>query len=506
MDDINGERFDLVLSGGVLIDGAGSPAYRADIGINADRIAAIGDLSASQAAERIDVRGMTVAPGFIDAHTHDDTALLDTPDMTMKVSQGVTTVVAGNCGISIAPAEMRRDPPPPLDLIGTRQDYRFATMDAYLEALERHPAAVNMVMLAGHASLRASVMEDLDRPASDVEIVQMAQMLDQAMRDGAIGLSTGLAYAPAQAAPAEEIVRLCEVVHHHDGLYATHMRDEADGILGSIEETLTTARSAQVPVVFSHHKCVGKANHGLSRTTLRLLTEAMQQQPLAIDVYPYAASSTVLKADRVRQSTKVLITWSLAMPEAGGRELSEIARELDCSCSEAIGRLQPAGAIYFALDESDVRRIIAWPDAMIGSDGLPRDKFPHPRLWGTFPRVLGHYSRDVRLLALEDAVRKMTSLPAGVFGLKDRGTIAVGAFADLVVFDHGRIIDCATFSEPTLPSRGLERVYINGGLTWLAGVSTGARCGRVLRRHTLERPMRSRCEAARWMGQPATGS
>ena len=206
MDDINSERFDLVLSGGALIDGTGSPACRADIGISSDRIAAIGDLSASRVTERTDVRGMTVAPGFIDAHTHDDTALLDTPDMAMKVSQGVTTVVAGNCGISIAPAQMRRDPPPPLDLIGARQDYRFATMGAYLDVLERHPAAVNMVMLAGHASLRASVMDDLDRPASDSEIVQMAQMLDQAMNDGAIGLSTGLAYAPAQAAPVK---RLC---------------------------------------------------------------------------------------------------------------------------------------------------------------------------------------------------------------------------------------------------------------------------------------------------------
>ena len=498
MDDMTAQRFDVVVAGGLLIDGTGRPPRRADIGIIGDRVRAIGELSSCEALERIDVRGKAVAPGFIDAHTHDDTALLDTPEMAMKVSQGVTTVIAGNCGISIAPAHLRRDPPPPLDLIGTRQDYRFATMGAYFDALERRPAAVNAVMLVGHASLRASVMDDLERRASDGELVQMKQMLDGAMRQGAIGLSTGLAYAPARAAPAEEIVRLGEVVHRHGGLYATHMRDEADHILDSIKETLATARSARVPVVFSHHKCVGKANHGLSETTLRLLAEAMDEQPLAIDVYPYAASSTVLKEDRVRQSTRVLITWSLAMPEAGGRELAQVARDLGCSEAEAIDRLQPAGAIYFALDEGDVRRIIAWPGAMIGSDGLPRDIYPHPRLWGTFPRVLGHYSRDVGLLALEEAVRKMTALPAEVFGLKDRGTIAEGALADLVVFDHRRIIDCATFADPKQQSRGIERVYVNGRLTWVKGAPTGERGGRVLRRDKLDKPMRARCNAMGW--------
>jgi N-acyl-D-amino-acid deacylase len=475
------ELFDAVIFGGSVLDGSGADPVRADVGINGDRISAIGDLSEANAGSRIDASGRMVAPGFIDVHTHDDRAVLSSPDMPAKVSQGVTTVITGNCGVSLAPLA-GRDPPPPLNLLGNQDWFRFATVREYVDEVAAKPPALNLAMLAGHSTLRAGVMDELDRPATAAEIQRMEERLEEALCAGCIGMSTGLAYPPAIHAPTEEIVSLARRVAAHGGIYTTHMRNERDGVVDSVRETLDLGERANVPVVISHHKCSGRENWGLTRQTLPLIAAARKRQTVNLDVYPYTASSTVLMADWVEGAEKVLVTWSGPHPELAGRDFAGIRNEWGCSTGEAVDRLQPAGAIYYQMDEADLRRILAFEDAMIGSDGLPHDTHPHPRLWGTFPRVLGHYARDEKLFSLAQAVRRMTTVPAAVFGLKGRGSIRTGGFADLVVFDAGAIIDAASFESPIRPSPGITLVMVNGHAVWRAGAPSGERPGRVLGR------------------------
>ncbi len=477
----NGAGFDVLITGAVVIDGSGEPGFEADIGIKGDRVAGIGDLSASKSVSKIDASGRIVAPGFIDAHTHDDRAVLSGPQMTPKVSQGVTTVVSGNCGVSLAPLT-DRDPPPPLNLLGDRKWFRFSSMREYVDEVRGNPPALNMAMLCGHSTLRAGVMNSLDRPASAKEIDRMAERLEEALDAGCIGLSTGLAYPPAINAPTDEVVELAACVAKRGGIYATHMRNERDGVVESVRETLEIGQRAGLPVVISHHKCSGKENWGLTRETLPIIAAARKRQQVNLDVYPYTASSTVLLADWVGGAEKVLITWSEPHPECAGRLFDEIRKEWQATVEETAERLQPAGAIYYQMDEADLRRVLEFEDSMIGSDGLPHDAHPHPRLWGTFPRVLGHYARDEKLFPLEQAVRKMTSVPAGVFGLKDRGTLRPGAFADLVIFDPETVIDAANFEKPAVASPGIELVMVNGKPVWQDGDNTDARPGRVLER------------------------
>jgi N-acyl-D-amino-acid deacylase len=475
------QNFDALIAGATVIDGSGANAFKADVGIRADRIAAIGDLSTAQTSWRMDASDRVVAPGFIDAHTHDDRAVLSGPHMSPKVSQGVTTVVTGNCGVSLAPL-VDRDPPPPLNLLGDRSWFRYGTMGEYVDEVRGHPPAVNMAMLVGHSTLRTGAMDSLDRPARAREIDAMTRRLEEAMAAGCIGMSTGLAYPPAFNAPTDEIVELAACAARHGGIYATHMRDERGGVVDSVRETLEIGRRAGVPVVISHHKCCGKENFGLTEKTLPLIAEARKSQRVSLDVYPYTASSTVLLADWVGGAEKVLVTWSEPHPECAGQVFETIRENWGVSVEEAAQRLQPAGAIYYQMDEADLRRVLEFEDAMIGSDGLPHDIHPHPRLWGTFPRVLGHYARDEKLFPLEQAVRRMTSLPASVFGLEDRGMLREGAYADLVVFDPDAIIDAATFESPAVTALGIELVMVNGRPVWRNGGSTDARPGRVLQR------------------------
>src|SRR5579883_2602052 len=426
---------DLILRGGEVIDGTGRPRFRADIAIQGERIAAIGALAKAAGARAIDVSGMVVAPGFIDVHTHDDRALLAMPDMTMKTSQGVTTVVTGNCGVSLAPLVLAAAPPPPLDLIGEAGDFRYPRFADYLAALDRAPAAVNAACLVGHSSLRVGAMRALDRPATEEELAHMGERLEEALAAGAIGLSSGLYYAPARHAPAAEIEALARLLRPAGAIYTTHMRDEGKDILASLAESFAVGRAAGVPVVISHHKVAGRENFGRTAETLPMIAAAMAVQEIGLDAYPYTASSTVLQPDRLAAADKVLVTWSKSVPQAAGRELAAIAAEWGVSEQAAAERLQPAGAIYWMMDEADVERVLAFPYTMIGSDGLPHDRHPHPRLWGTFPRVLGHYSRTRGLFSLEEAVRKMTGLPAARFGLSRRGVLAVGNYADLAVLE-----------------------------------------------------------------------
>lgn len=479
-------RYDLVLRGGSVLDGTGRPAVTADVAIAGDRIVAVDRVPRGGGAEEIDVAGLVVAPGFIDVHTHDDRALMSMPEMAPKASQGVTTVVVGNCGISLAPMLPRRPLPPPLDLIASDEDYRFGRFAEYLDALDAAPAALNAACLVGHSTLRAGAMEAFDRPASEVEIAAMRAALAEALAAGAIGLSSGLWYAPAHAAPKAELVALAKDASAVGAIYTTHMRDEADHVIDSIEESFAVGREAGVPVVISHHKVAGTANFGRTQETLPLIAAALAAQPAGLDAYPYAASSTVLRAEDVRTSQRVLITWSKPHPEMAGRDLAAIAHEWGMSDFEAAERLQPAGAIAFKMHEDDVRRVLAFEHTMIGSDGLPHDAHPHPRLWGTFARVLGHYCREEKLFPLAEAVRRMTGLPAARFGLTGRGRLAPGAYADVTVFDPATVIDRATFEQPKTPAAGIHLVLVNGVAVWRDGAATGARPGRALRRQHLQ--------------------
>jgi N-acyl-D-amino-acid deacylase len=472
---------DTIIRNATIVDGTREPRFTGDLAIRGDRITALGRLEGWAAPREIDATGLVASPGFIDAHTHDDLLLLSDPAVKPKASQGVTTVIAGNCGVSLAPL-ITDAPPPPLDLIAAAKDFKYRRFAEYLEDLDAHPAALNAAFLVGHSTLRVGTMDRLDRPASDREIAAMRAVAVESVNDGAIGLSTGLYYAPANAAPTAEVIAICRPLQAMGALYVTHMRDETDGIIDSLDETFAIGREAGVPAMISHHKCTGTRNHGRSVETLPHIERAMARQRVALDCYPYAASSTVLRPDAVARSSKVIITWSKARPDFAGMDLAEIAALMGCDVAEAVPRLQPAGAIYFQMSEEDVRRILAFPPTMIGSDGAPHDAHPHPRLWGTFPRVLGHYCRDERLFDLETAIHKMTGLTARNFGLKDRGTLRPGAFADVTLFDPATIADRATFKEPTTPAAGIALVMVNGTTVWESGRATGALPGRVLRR------------------------
>ena len=477
---------DWILRGGEVIDGSGGPRRRADVAIAGDRITAVGTVDKTAGARETDVSGKIVAPGFIDVHTHDDRALFATPAMAAKASQGITTVVTGNCGISLAPLLLEKSPPPPLDLIGDAADYRYERFADYLTALDKAPAALNAACLAGHSTLRVGAMSALDRPASESELTQMCQRLQEALDAGAIGMSSGLAYAPASAAAASEIESLAALLRPAGALYTTHMRNEGSAVIESLEESFAAGRAAGVPVVISHHKTIGRENFGRTAETLPVIAAAMNNQEIGLDAYPYIASSTVLSAAQAERSLKVLVTWSKSAPEQAGRELSAIAADWGVNVREAVDRLQPAGAVYWTMDEADVQRVLRFEHTMIGSDGLPHDTHPHPRLWGAFPRVLGHYSRELGLFGLEEAVRRMTGLSAARFGLTGRGVLAAGAYADITVFDPDTVADRASFEAPTTPAAGIEHVFVNGRRIWGEGKPTGERPGRVLRRRQMQ--------------------
>ena len=475
--------FDILFRNARLIDGSGGPSRTGDLGVRGDRIAVLGDAGDARGAVEIDASGLVLTPGFIDSHAHDDLPLLLEPDLEAKVSQGVTTTVNGNCGFSLAPCPGDRErPPAPLGAFTGNGKHLYPSFDAYFRALDAAPGAVNSICLAGHTTLRHAVMADFDRPATPAEVEAMCALLDQALAEGAAGLSTGLYYPPAHAAPTEEVIALARVAARHGAPYVTHMRDERDGVVDSLEETFRIGREAGTAVIVSHHKCAGRENHGRSAETLALIARTAASQEVGLDAYPYTAASTFLVPGRAAATARVVITASRPHPECAGRELDEIAAEWGCSRLEAAERLSPGGAVYFDMDEDDVRRILAFPATMIGSDGIVMEAHPHPRAWGTFPRVLGRYAREEGLFSLETAVHKMTGLTAARFGIEGRGVLAEGAHADLCLFDPGTIRDEADFAAPRTRSAGILGVWVNGEATWDRRGPTGARPGRALRR------------------------
>jgi N-acyl-D-amino-acid deacylase len=496
MDRPMNSSFDFVIEGAAVLDGTGREAFAADVGVIGDRIAAIGALSEAASRHRIDARGLTLAPGFIDCHSHDDDAVMKTPDMLPKVSQGVTTVVNGNCGLSLAPlSAMRRDSllepmPAPLSLFSRRRAYVYPAMADYRAAFEAAPSTVNVAQLVGHGTLRAAIVADIDRAASADEIDQMCLAINEAMDAGCIGMSAGLAYRSSSAATTTEMVALARAVAKHGGVFTIHLRDEGTKVVESVAEAILIAREANVPAVLSHHKCVGRNAWGLTQQTLAQISAARAADPalvLELDCYPYTASSTVLMMERVQSATRTVLTHSATFPAFAGRDLADIVREWGLTMAQTIERLSPAGAVYFNMDEDDLLRVLKFPNAMIGSDGLAgsvhTQSRPHPRLWGTFPRVLGHYVRERKVLSLADAVHRMTGVPARVFGLTDRGTIRAGAFADLVLFDAATVMDRATFEAPTETALGINQVWVNGEAVWNGSSVPGhARPGRWLAR------------------------
>ncbi|MDH1523487.1 MULTISPECIES: N-acyl-D-amino-acid deacylase family protein [Achromobacter] len=470
---------DFIVAGATLIDGSGGSATAGDLAVRGGRIAAVGSFAHPAGVPVVDGRGLVLAPGFIDSHTHDDGYLLAHPDMLPKVSQGITTVVTGNCGISLAPLA-RTQIPQPLDLLGPPSLFRFGTFRSWMDALRDTPAAVNVIPLVGHTTLRVAVMDDTSRAANDAERAAMRELMQEALDAGAFGVSTGTFYPPASAAPTDEIVDVCQPLRGRAGIYATHLRDEADHIVPAIEEALHIGREIDCRVVFSHHKLAGERNHGRTRETLDLISRAAASQPVCLDCHPYPATSTMLRLDRARLASRTMITWSKGYPEATGRDFSEVMAELGLDDEAAVARLAPAGAIYFLMDPADVNRIFAHPLTMVGSDGLPFDPHPHPRQWGTFTNVLRTMVREQNLLSLESAIHKMTGLAAHQYGVAGRGLLREGYHADLVLFDPATVTDVATFSAPIQASRGIHAVWVNGRQVW-DGERTGAeRPGQVL--------------------------
>ncbi len=462
-----------------------------------ERIVAVGDAPGVAAARVIEANGLAVAPGFIDVHAHDDAAVVRDGRVDFKVMQGVTTDVIGNCGAGVAPADdaFRRFYDFVLaGVLGPAGDLSWRTTAEYLEAIERAGPSLNVVPLCPHGVLRFLAMGLERRPPTNGELEVMKALLAEAMEAGVAGLSTGLIYPPGAFAATEELVELAKVAARYGGLYVSHIRDEGLHLLEAVEEALRIGREAGLPVQISHHKAFGRAVWGQTAASLARIDAARADgQDVAVDVYPYVAGSTALIAvtfpdfegvppeDVLIASTKHNHDWE-------GRTLREVAVAMNLPPEEAAQRLlrEEEGAvvvIMFGMEEGDVRRVMRHPTAMFGSDGIPSvEGKPHPRLYSTFARVLDRYVRQEGVLSLEEAVRKMTSLPARRFGLRERGEVRPGYYADLLLFEPAAVRDVATFQEPRRYPEGIRHVIVNGQLVVEEGRHTGASAGRVLRR------------------------
>jgi dihydroorotase/N-acyl-D-amino-acid deacylase len=500
------QRYDLVIRNAKIVDGAGGPWFRGDLAVKGDQIAAMGRLGKVEAEREIDAAGLVLAPGFLDIHSHSRGAILDHPDAENVVRQGVTTVVDGNDGGSPLP------------------------LGRHFDEVRKARPAVNYASFVGHGSIRREVIGNENRKATREEIEQMRALTRRAMQDGAWGVSSGLFYLPGMFASTEEVAALGQVASEYGGMHISHMRDEADHLLDSVKETIAIGEQGGLPTQVTHHKAVGKAQWGMTEQSLALVDEARKRGvDVTVDQYPYTASHTgtaALFPPWVQEGGKDKMLARLADPEQRARARDDVAKSIElnrgggdpkniqfstCGFDESLngktladattmaGRevtfanaadtaieIQEKGgcsAVYHAIGEEDVQRIMQHPAAMIGSDGgvVPfGEGVPHPRNYGTFPRVLGRYVRELGVIPLEEAVRKMTSLPAGRMGIWDRGLLRPGLKADLVVFNPDTIADKAEFGDPHHYAEGVEYVIVSGALVLDGGKMTGLRPGRVL--------------------------
>ena len=487
--------YDWILRNATLFDGTGAPGVVGDLAVDGERIAEVGKVTGA-ARQEIDATGLCLSPGFIDVHTHDDFAAVLHPDMAFKTAGGVTTSVVGNCGMGAAPF--------PAAAILARSFHPKATLPGwdgyggYLDLIERAPAAVNIAALIGHGTVRMSVMGRKTEAPSAEEMAQMKAIIREGLDAGAFGLSTGLIYEPGRHARTEEIIELTELLRGSGALYTTHMRDEGLGLLDSVDEAIRIGEAAGVGVQISHHKASGRGAWGLVAKSLEMI-DAAQRKGLDVhaDQYPYTAGSTVLSAvasdGRLGGGVgslmpeDVVIAAADGHPEWEGKSIAALMRDFGQDLAPTLDRIlaETPGAtvVLHSMSEDDVQTVMRHPSTMIGSDGLPTlEGKPHPRLYGTFARVLGHYARDLSVLSLPDAIYRMTGFSAAKFGLVDRGVLKPGAFADLVLFDAGTIIDTGTFEDPKRSPAGISAVFVNGQPVFQAGRPTEARPGKALRR------------------------
>lgn len=501
------QSYEVVIQGGSINTGEGDESILADIGINSDTIAFIGQIEGHGTIQHIDARGLIVVPGFIDMHLH-LAALFDYPGTRNVVAQGVTLGLGGPDGRGFWPFK------------------------PYLDSLDHQNLGINVAYLVGHNKIRETVMQMDDRRPTDDELTRMKNMVDQAMQEGAYGMSTGLKYLPGTFSNVDEVIELSKVVAKHGGIYTSHLREEGLGLIEGVQEAIQIGQQADIPIVLTHHKVIGQPMWGSSIQTLAMVDSA---RTLGIDVmldqYPYTASFTdisilipawsmaggqqafVKRTQNEELKERILegIEYNI-IHDRGGGDLDRVQLASTPWDPSLAGKtlkfwaqregMEPnaengarlvlqaqleggAKAIYHAMDEDDLQRILKHPQTMIGSDGFltePGNSWAHPRFYGTYPRILGHYVRDLQVIDLPKAIQKMTSLPADRLGLKKRGRLKVGNFADITIFDPATIIDQATFLDPHQYPRGIEYVLVNGVVTIDAGEFTENRGGRVLRR------------------------
>ena len=484
---------DLAIRNVKVLDGSGADAFDADVEVDDGRILSVG--RAGKADREIDGQGACLAPGFIDTHAHDDGAFFRHPGMPFKLAQGVTSVVSGNCGFSAIPQDPERDSVAASGGILAGLEGEFKDLSGYFGAALALSPAINNMMLVGHNTVRTLAMGMQQREPTADELGVMRGHVECALEQGACGFSTGLIYRPGRWSVTEEVVALAKLAKPFDALYTTHMRNEGDKLLESVEETLHIGLASDVHVHISHHKSAGRANWGKVKDSLARVDAALAAgQRVTLDVYPYTAGSgrmiEYFNLDRINEELAEVIRIAScpAFREYEGRMVVDIAEEQDSSAGAVVKDIltAPRGdrtiCIQFIIDEADVETNLAHNDMMVGSDGIPdlRGR-PHPRLFGTFPRVLGRYVRERGTLGLEEAVRRMTSLSAQTFGLNERGRIREGYWADLVLFDPATIIDTATYDDPKREPDGIQMVIVNGQVAYEQGTHTGVGSGKMLR-------------------------
>ncbi|MBR5739094.1 MAG: D-aminoacylase [Lachnospiraceae bacterium] len=515
---------DVIIRNGRIIDGTGSPSYFADLGIRDGKIVSIGK-NLGEAKEIIDAAGLTVTPGFIDSHSHSDSQMLTRPDMDLKIEQGITSSIAGQCGGSFVPLSKSADRSafPEIEGVGNEYDLR-TDLDRFFDAAKDWSFGSNLGLLIGHGTLRKAVMGTENRNPSKEELEEMKQLLRKGLTRGALGLSFGLVYVPGAYAKTEEAVELAKVVAEHGKIIAAHMRDERDHLVRATKEFLSIVKQSGARGVISHHKASMEENWGKVRHTLQMIDEANRSgSEVYLDVYPYTALHTSLRtafipkedlsagfraaAERLldpsyRETIRakadaqygendfdwIMITSSPSVPAYSGKRISEIAAAKQVSPIDAVmdvlaENTMEVSACFFSMSEEDVKTVMAHPRAMICTDsGIPSSKVYHPRARASFPRALGKYVREEKVVTLPEMIRKMTAMPARVYGLTGKGLLREGMDADVCIFDENRIRDLATYENCHLRAEGLSYVLLGGEVVVKDAVFQGKRNGKLLLR------------------------